>query len=347
LPSTETAHFACGPGLDTIVASWTLKNVSATRYQFQVRWQGSESLLLSNGTQTLQPGASAHGSGLVFAFPHAVVRFLKSTDNFATVDEADLSPASPTYCGYRIATATGSILDFRLANGLSTESPPLSLSSPVVGLAGAPDRNAIWLTTADGHVVTLGRAQSFGSAAGLRLRRPVVGIARTPTARGYWLAAGDGGVFAFGDARFFGAGVSGASPVVGIATTPNGDGYWLARSDGAVAGFGRAQPRESASHLRAPVVAVASTPTGKGYWLAAADGGVFAYGDARFFGSAATRPLRAPIVAILPTPNGRGYWLVGSDGGIFTYGNAPFAGSTGHWPSDGRLAPVVGMIIWR
>ncbi len=353
--SVQSARVACGQGVDTLVVSWSITNVSAASYEFRVVWTGTENITLSSGT--LSPGHSDDGSVLMVAAPHPVVRFLKSGDHFVTWDETDVSPTRPTFCGYQFATATGAVLDFRVNGGFSTETQPLHLDQPVVGFASTPDRLGVWLAAADGGVFALGDAKFFGSMGGLRLTRPVTGMAVTPAGRGYWLVAADGGVFAFGDARYFGSESVGAgASVVGIAATPDGGGYWLARSDGEVLAFGNALPHGMLSattapmligaSLRAPITAIASTPDGGGYWLAAADGGVFAFGDARFSGSAATLPLNGRIVGLLATPDGRGYWLIGSDGGVFSYGDAPFAGSAGHWP-PGRIAPVAGMVVAR
>ncbi len=83
----------------------------------------------------------------------------------------------------------------------------------------------------------------------------------------------------------------------------------------------------------------AGAPT-QGYLGAAADGGVFTQGTARFFGSAAGRPLNAPVVGMAETPDGAGYWLAAADGGVFSFGDAAYLGSMGGRPLN---RPIVGM----
>ncbi len=146
-------------------------------------------------------------------------------------------------------------------------------------------------------------------------------------------------VAAYGDApRIAGAGAALSPSVVAVAATPTGRGFWVAGADGSVRPFGRAAAPGHSRAGWAPVVAMAPTPSGRGYWLAAADGGVFTAGDARFYGSAARRPLQSPIVGMAATPDGGGYWLVSSDGGVFSFGDARFLGSAAGVKLD---APIV------
>jgi hypothetical protein len=187
-----------------------------------------------------------------------------------------------------------------------------------------------WTATADGRVLHYGKAQSFGSLAGLALNAPVAGMAPTPSGEGYWLLGGDGGVFTFGDARFYGStgDIKLNKPVVGMASTPSGKGYWFVASDGGIFTYGDAGffGSTGAVKLNQPIVGMAPTPSGKGYWLVASDGGIFTFGDAVFSGSTGAVKLNSPVVSMAPDRDGTGYWLVAGDGGVFTF-DVPYHGS--------------------
>ncbi|MGH8976282.1 MAG: peptidoglycan recognition protein family protein, partial [Acidimicrobiia bacterium] len=187
-----------------------------------------------------------------------------------------------------------------------------------------------WTTTADGRVLPYGKAQSYGSLAGLPLNSPVVGMAPTATGKGYWLLGGDGGVFSFGDAAFYGStgGIKLNQPVVGMTPTPSGKGYWFVASDGGIFAYGDAGFFGSTGSLKLnqPIVGMAATPTGNGYWLVASDGGIFTFGDARFSGSTGGLKLNSPVRAMATDDDGTGYWLVAGDGGVFTF-EVPYHGS--------------------
>jgi hypothetical protein len=209
----------------------------------------------------------------------------------------------------------------------------ISYDFPVVGMAGTPDGQGLWLVSSDGGVFAYGSAVFYGSTGSLRLNQPVVGMASTPNGKGYWLVASDGGVFDFGDAGFYGSmgGRPLNKPIVGMAATPDGRGYWLVASDGGVFSFGSAAFDGSMGDkpLNAPIVGMAAASSG--YWLVAADGGVFAFGQAPFTGSLGGHALNAPIVGMARAPAG-GYWLVGADGGVFAFGDAVFRGSLANSP---------------
>jgi hypothetical protein len=242
---------------------------------------------------------------------------------------SDLSVAALELSGhsYGMVTSLGAVLGF----GASFHTSPPPVSSPVVGMAAAPNGRGAWVAEANGGVHALGSAGFFGSMGNVRLNRPVVGMAATTDGGGYWLVASDGGVFSFGDARFYGS--TGAlrlnRPVVGIAATPDARGYWLVASDGGVFSFGDARFHGStgAVRLNRPVLGMAATADGGGYWLVASDGGIFSFGDARFHGSTGNVRLNRPVVGMAATPDDGGYWLAAGDGGVFTFGDAPFYGS--------------------
>jgi hypothetical protein len=80
-----------------------------------------------------------------------------------------------------------------------------------------------------------------------------------------------------------------------------------------------------------------------GYVIAGADGGVFARGQARYYGSAAGKPLVGPIRGIAARPDGDGYWLAAADGGVFSFGNADFYGSLGGYMLG--TTPLQGEIV--
>ena len=216
------------------------------------------------------------------------------------------------------------------------------LTSPVVGMAAAPDGLGYWAVASDGGIFAFGSAAFDGSTGGLHLNAPIVGMAATSDGHGYWLVASDGGIFAFGNAAFEGSmgGRPLNEPIVGLAATPSGRGYWLVAADGGVFAYGDAAFYGSmgGSHLNAPIVAMAATPSGDGYWMTASDGGIFAFGDAPFEGSPGGTPLDEPVVGMAATPSGNGYWLAAADGGVFTYGDAAFEGSDGGTPKQGAVA---------
>ncbi len=200
-------------------------------------------------------------------------------------------------------TAAGDVVA-RLGAGEVPTLLGVGRNSAIVGAAGRPDADGIWILSSDGGVFTLGDAAFFGSTGAMALNQPVVGMAATPFGLGYWLVAADGGIFSFGDAAFFG-------------------------STGAMT-------------LNQPVVGMAATPSGLGYWLVAADGGIFSFGDAAFFGSTGAIALNSPIIAMAAMPSGDGYWLLAGDGGVFAFGDAVFSGSLGAAP--GFLAAGIATI---
>ncbi|HEX4220086.1 MAG TPA: GDSL-type esterase/lipase family protein [Acidimicrobiales bacterium] len=203
-----------------------------------------------------------------------------------------------------------------------------------------------WLATANGKVITVGNAVSYGSMAGKPLNQPIVGMATTPDGKGYWLVASDGGVFTFGDATFFGSegGQPLNQPIVGIAATPEGQGYWLVAADGGIFTFGDAPflGSEGGQPLSAPVVGIGASTSGLGYWLVGSDGAIYPFGDAGNSGSEAGQPLNQPIVGMAVTVDGNGYWMVARDGGVFSFGDAGFHGSAGGIVLN---KPVIGMSV--
>src|SRR5581483_9773229 len=82
---------------------------------------------------------------------------------------------------------------------------PVHLTSPVSGMALAPDGAGYWLVGSDGGVMTYGDAGFAGSAGGMHLSAPVVAMAAAPDGAGYWLVGSDGGVMTYGDAGFAGS----------------------------------------------------------------------------------------------------------------------------------------------
>ncbi len=236
-----------------------------------------------------------------------------------------------------------SVQAFGSAAGVPGAGSTTALPGPTTGIAGTPDGNGYWVTTASGQVTAEGDAQNYGSLT-TPLNSPILGMAATADGGGYWLVGGDGGIFSFGDATFYGStgGMTLNKPIVGMAAVPGGAGYWLVASDGGIFAFGSAQFYGSTGSmvLNQPVDGMAATPDGKGYWLVAADGGIFAFGDATFYGSTGGIALVKPIVAMAPTSDGGGYWLVAADGGVFAFGDATFYGSG----TGGSLtAPAVGV----
>jgi hypothetical protein len=233
--------------------------------------------------------------------------------------------ASVSGGAYWLATAGGRILNF--GGAAAFDAVP---SASIVGVAGTPSGNGLWLVGRDGGVFSRGDAGFFGSLGALKLNQPIVGIAGTPSGQGYWLVGSDGGLFAFGDAGYYGS--LGAlplnKPIVGLAATPSGLGYWMVASDGGMFAFGDAAFLGSmgGTPLNKPVVGMTAGPDGAGYWLVASDGGTFSFGNAGFHGSTGALKLVSPIVGIASTPAADGYWMVAEDGGVFAF-DAPFLGS--------------------
>jgi len=242
--------------------------------------------------------------------------------------EATLAAAGTVDTGGRFGD--NGLIPFGDAPDLSPSGSLPSLSSPAVGMAVAPSGDGIWVTSADGGLVTYGDAVSHGSLAGRALTAPIVGITSTPDGAGYWMVALGGAVYGFGSARLFGsmAGRPLNSPIVDLASTPDGDGYWEVAADGGMFAFGDARFLGSmgGTPLVSPVIGMAATADGEGYWEVAADGGVFAFGDAKFYGSLGGLTLTAPVLSVAPTPDRRGYWLSGADGAIYSFGDAVFRG---------------------
>jgi lysophospholipase L1-like esterase len=203
-----------------------------------------------------------------------------------------------------------------------------------------------WLATANGGVLTVGNAVSYGSMAGQSLNRPIVGLATTPDQKGYWLVAADGGVFSFGDAAFHGStgGQPLNQPIVGIAPTPDGGGYWLVAADGGVFTFGDAPflGSQGGQPVSQPIVGMGASTSGLGYWLVGADGAIYTFGDSANAGSEAGQPLSQPVVGMGVTVDGNGYWMVARDGGVFSFGDAGFHGSAGGTPLN---MPIIGMSV--
>jgi uncharacterized protein (DUF1501 family) len=227
--------------------------------------------------------------------------------------------------GYWLAGPAGMLASY----GQAPKFPPFGRPAlPIVGGAGGPGGQGLWLCATDGGIFAFGSAKFFGSCGGMRLNKPIVGMAATPTGKGYWLVATDGGIFAFGDARFYGSTGSMRlnKPIVGMAATPTGKGYWLVASDGGIFAFGDARFYGSTGSiaLNKPVVGMAASITGKGYWLVASDGGIFAYGDAKFYGSAPS--LGAPVCTLARTRSGKGYWMCDRSGGVIAFGDAAVLG---------------------
>ena len=167
-------------------------------------------------------------------------------------------PPPPTVLGhsYSLMTSTGALLGFGAA---VSATPPTPAASAVVGVAPTPDGMGAWAAEAQGGIISLGDAISYGSMAGRSLAEPVVGIAAGPTGHGYWEVASDGGIFAFGSAHFYGSmgGKPLVRPVVGMAAAPTGGGYWLVASDGGIFSFGKAPFYGSGAQLGRTMVGIA------------------------------------------------------------------------------------------
>src|SRR5579884_273030 len=270
---------------------------------------------------TLRPGIGAARAQLAIAQP------------------SPNAPAPPST--YWMAGRDGSVYSFGNAPSAGSEAGK-TLTRPIVGMAGVPNKAGYWLVASDGGIFSFGNASFYGSTGAIKLNRPIVGMAATPDGAGYWLVASDGGIFTFGDAGFFGStgALKLAEPIVAMMPTPNGLGYWLVASDGGVFTFGDAGffGSTGAIKLAEPIVGAAATPDGLGYWLVASDGGIFSFGDARFFGSLGATKLNAPIIGMATPADGGGYWLAAADGGIFNFGDAGFKGSLG---GTSTKAPIV------
>jgi hypothetical protein len=256
-----------------------------------------------------------------------------------------LTPAQFDEQGYRVATASGSVLSFGDANPSWCPGTKVNVSFGAVSAAATtPDGAGCWMTTTTGAVFAQGDARSHGSESGRPLKSPIVAMAPTPDGDGYWLAAADGGVFAFGDARFHGSegGRHLNKPIVGFAPSSDGRGYWLVASDGGIFAFGDARffGSEGSAHLNRPIVAMAAPGDGRGYWLVASDGGLFSFGDAHFYGSEGGSRITSPVVGMAATGYGEGYWLVQADGHVKAFGDAGYEGS----PRSPLKSPAVAVI---
>jgi PQQ-like domain len=233
--------------------------------------------------------------------------------------------------GYDLVASDGGIFSFG-GSPFCGSTGALTLNSPIVGMAMAPNTGGYWLVAADGGVFAYGGAQFYGSTGNIKLNQPIVGMAATPDGKGYWLVAADGGIFAFGDAQFFGStgNIKLNQPIVGMAPTADGDGYRLVAADGGIFAYGDAQFFGSTGNIKLnqPIVGMATDAATGGYWLVAADGGVFSY-QAPFYGSTGNLQLNRPIVGMQASLNGTGYRFVAADGGVFSFGAAQFEGSTG------------------
>ena len=250
---------------------------------------------------------------------------------------------SAAIIGYEMVASDGGVFSFGQPYCGSDMAGPGS--SPVVGIAMAPDTGGYWLASADGAVQGYGQAIAYSSLNAEPLSSPIVGIAATPDGHGYWLAAADGDVFAFGDAHYYGSMASAHlnSPVVGIATTPDGLGYRLAAADGGVFCFGDGRYHGSLAgvHINSKIVGIVPDLAKGGYWLVAADGGVFSFGTP-YSGSTGRMKLNQAVVGMAATADARGYWLVARDGGVFGFGDAPFQGSMGSRVLNAPVAAIAG-----
>jgi Cellulase (glycosyl hydrolase family 5) len=236
-----------------------------------------------------------------------------------------LMAADPTG-GYWTVTADGVVTAY--GGAPSFGSPALSgitLSKPIVGMAGTPSGEGYWLVATDGGIFSYGDASFYGSTGAIHLNKPIVGMATTPDGHGYWLVATDGGIFSYGDASFYGStgSIDLNKPIVGMATTPDSNGYWLVATDGGIFSFGDASFYGSTGgiHLNQPIIGMAATPDGGGYWLVASDGGIFDFGDAGFHGSLGGSG--NTVIGIIVSPPSIGYTLVEADGSAVSFLSPP------------------------
>jgi hypothetical protein len=189
-----------------------------------------------------------------------------------------------------------------------------------------------------------GKVVGFGGAAGgaPKTAVPTADVAATPSGQGYWVLSSSGGVYAFGSAKHYGSlSRSGVgSAGVKIRSTPSGKGYWILAANGRIYAFGDA-PKLSTPSLSS-VADFWPTPSGAGYWVLLADGRVAAYGDASHFGDIPSLKTKwtKPAVAIVGMPSGRGYAIAVRDGGVFNFGSSPFLGSLA-----GSRRQIVGMAL--
>ena len=235
------------------------------------------------------------------------------------------------------------------------------------------------LFTADGRVISIGRATKYGSPRdkGLRVGRAIGGVpgrswyltadpqgrvagfggtpgsvprsllqavdvASTPSGQGHWVLTTLGGVYAYGSASHHGS-----LPRLGLhmhalklRSSGRGFGYWILGANGRVYAFGDAA--DLGSSATSGAVDFWPTPSGRGYWVVTADGRVGAHGDANHYGDVPGLGVRwsGRAVGIVGMPSGHGYAVTASDGGIFNFGSSPFLGSLG---GSGRQ--VVGMAL--
>jgi len=203
-------------------------------------------------------------------------------------------------------------------NALGTSS---AASSAATGEVVAAPGLGYWVFTAEGDVLGVAGAASFGSDGDGKVAS-VTGMSPTPDGLGYWLVDSAGKVFPHGDAASFRA-VTPERPVIGIVGAPGG-GYWLFTAHGNVYNVGGAP--FYGSPVRAKVASMsgmAVTPDGRGYWLVDSAGKVFRYGDAANY--PAVKPTH-PVIGIIAAP-GHGYWLLTAYGNLYNLGGAPFYGS--------------------
>ncbi|MGH9024441.1 MAG: hypothetical protein ACRDV9_15340, partial [Acidimicrobiia bacterium] len=91
-----------------------------------------------------------------------------------------------TLRGYGLAASDGAVFAFGEAP-FRGDARQLSLSVPVVAMAGSPSGEGYWLATADGAVHSFGDARALGDARQLSLSAPIVAMATSANGDGYWL----------------------------------------------------------------------------------------------------------------------------------------------------------------
>lgn len=171
-------------------------------------------------------------------------------------------------------------------SGCSSYPTNPSGSQRIVGATITPDREGMWVITANRKVYALGDAKWYGDVNDSKVP---VAILSTPTGKGYYVVNDDGGVFTFGDAKFFGS---------------------------------TGGKRPSGRYITGMALSLNAARQVNGYWLVGEDGGIYSFGDAPFLGSSGGKD-KLVVTGITSRQEGRSYAWVNTSGQVTQSQTAP------------------------